>query len=281
METTRKILFKLDTTIGIYQSFFDPNWPDIMHGMAAGTKLATSVESLCVNWISAAKAYSLPFQMVHNLVGFEFGFLHGERSIVTRIFDRLAEAIPQQMGSDLSHMKRQKLASVIRNVGEAMHEMSDTIKPTDMQEVFDRLLSGQFGEELKVSIWGAQRTCYAALYFAYENFFTECLGIAKDDEDYHTGRHEEFKKQLAAEFGKDIVDTCFDTPVEVARLARNALAHNGGKETRLLKAQKHDLLVDDEGKIHIVAAHNVNLFNTLKRRAQKLAEMACVMPQLR
>jgi hypothetical protein len=207
------------------------------------------------------------------------GFLHGEKSIVTRIFQRLADVIPQQMGSDLSHMKRQKLASVIKNVGEAMHEMSDTIQPTDMQEVFDRLQNGQFGEELKVSIWGAQRTCYAALYFAYENFFTECLRLAKNDEDYHTGRHEEFKKQLTAEFGKDIVDGCFDTPVEIARLARNALAHNGGKVTKLLKAQKHDLLVDHEGKIHIVAAHNANLFNILKPRAQRLAERACTMPQ--
>jgi hypothetical protein len=252
-----------------------------MNRMSAGTKLVTVVESLCVNWIAAAKAHSLPFQMVHNLVGFEVGFLHGERSIVTRIFHRLAEVIPQQMGSDLSHMKRQKLASVVRNVGEAMHEMSDTIKPTDMQEVFDRFLSGQFGEELKVSIWGAQRTCYAALYVAYENFFAECLRLAKSDENYHTGRHEEFKEQLAADFGKDIVDNCFDGPVEIARLARNALAHNGGKETKLLKAQKHDLLVDDEGKIHIVAAHNVNLFNTLKQRAQKLAEKACAMPHFR
>jgi hypothetical protein len=131
MDSDKRILFKLDTTIDIYQSFFDSTWPDLMHGMSSGTKLNSAVESLCVNWIAAAKAYSLPFQMVHNLVGFEKGFLHGERSIVNRIFQRLADVIPQQMGSDLSHMKRQKLASVIKNVGEAMHEMSDTIRPTD------------------------------------------------------------------------------------------------------------------------------------------------------
>lgn len=222
MNAEKNMLFKLDRNISAYPSFFNDRWADAMHGLSSGTKLDDAVSALCVNWATTGNAFAMPFQMVHNLVGFEMGFLYSEQSIVNRIFERLAERIPQKMG-DLSVTKRKQLASAIKSVGEEMRQFAETIPPSELQFVFDKLLDGQYGHELTTSIWALQRLCYGSLYYAYENFVVRCVGIARNKPDYSCGRINDFKKDVRTEFSDAVVADCFDTPVDIARLCRNAL----------------------------------------------------------
>src|ERR1700733_2653893 len=111
MDADKSILVKLDTNIADYQTFFEPQWLRLMKELTDGTKLAEPVLSLSVSWFTTANAYAMPWRMVQNLIGFEVGFIRGERTYTDRILARLAILIPQRM-EGLSNMKRQQLADV-------------------------------------------------------------------------------------------------------------------------------------------------------------------------
>jgi hypothetical protein len=51
---------------------------------------------------------------------------------------------------------------------------------------------------------------------------------------------DEFKKGLRTAFARDVADPCWFHPeINIARLIRHALSHNGGRVTEYLKNQKH------------------------------------------
>jgi hypothetical protein len=84
-------------------------------------------------------------------------------------------------------------------------------------------------------------------------------------------------KQFRAEFGKiftsELRDYCFDGEINVARLVRNALAHNGGRETEELRKEKHQYHIEG-GEIQIIPSNTTALFNLLKERATKVVTEA-------
>jgi hypothetical protein len=81
-------------------------------------------------------------------------------------------------------------------------------------------------------------------------------------------------------FGPQIADDCLNSSdVKIARLVRNSLAHNGGKETDDLKKVKHGILVEDD-VFQIMAPDTRRLFYVLKERAYKLVEKAVTLPNM-
>jgi hypothetical protein len=282
MDADKNILVKLDTNIADYQTFFEPQWLRLMNELTDGTKLAEPVLSLGVSWFTTANAYAMPWRMVQNLIGFEVGFIRGERTYTDKILARLATLIPQRM-EGLSNMKRQQLADVIKTIGaEYDQQVKSQHLPTDAQALFESLLTGLSGVELQTSIVGSQKLCYNGLYYAYEEFLRACVGLGKVEADYRVFGFKKLEKDAKELFGDSVTDHCLSHElVKIARFARNALAHNGGKLTDELKALTHDFPVDHENTIHIVANHNRNLYSALKGRAYKIAEAAHKLPQCR
>jgi len=81
-------------------------------------------------------------------------------------------------------------------------------------------------------------------------------------------------------FGSKVAADCLTSPpVMIARLVRNALAHDGGRETVHLKGMSHGLAVE-QGVLQIMAPDTRELFNRLKRRALKLVRRAVALPSL-
>jgi len=122
---------------------------------------------------------------------------------------------------------------------------------------------------------------YEAIYYGYENFIRDALGLALGVQDYTVFQISDLKYDCEASFGKPIADLCLaDADVEAARLVRDALAHNGGKETSKLHGVPHGIRVES-GELQIMAPDTRRLFDLLKVRAHKLAEKAIAHPSIR
>jgi hypothetical protein len=146
MDADKNILVKLDTNIADYQTFLEPQWLRLMNELTDGMKLAEPVLSLGISWFTTANAYAMPWRMVQNLIGFELGFIRGERTYTDKILARLAILIPQRM-EGLSNMKRQQLADVVETIGaEYDQQVISQHVPTDAQSLFESLLTGHSDE---------------------------------------------------------------------------------------------------------------------------------------
>jgi hypothetical protein len=87
--------------------------------------------------------------------------------------------------------------------------------------------------------------------------------------------------EVEKHFGQQVAQDCLNAPeVRAARLVRNALAHNGGKETDELKKIQHGIRVEG-GVLQIMAPDTRRLFDVLKDRAYKLVEKALALPNMR
>ena len=77
----------------------------------------------------------------------------------------------------------------------------------------------------------------------------------------------DFGTDLVSAFSKSVCDVCWNEPaIVVARLARNALAHAGGRETKELQKKRPHGLVVEKGKVFILPGHSKALFDLLKER---------------
>jgi hypothetical protein len=273
---------KIDPRVDAYKTFFDHAWSRKLDELVAGSKLAEPVFSLCMNWKSAANTHLMPWLMIENLKGFWQGVLRGQESATEHAVAHLARHVPDAMGDSLSHMKRKKLAEVMAEVGGRMKEFREQYdEEIDPAALFETFLNGPGGSELHLSIWGSQRIVYGAVYHAYENFVSRCVGTARKESDYRSPNIKALHSDVRATFGDTTADYCLtDQPVDAARLVRNALAHHGGKETDQLKKVAHGVDVVD-GVLQVMPADNRRLFDTLKDRVFKLAETALALPQMK
>jgi hypothetical protein len=178
-------------------------------------------------------------------------------------------------------MKRKKLAEVMTDLGRRVKEFrKQDDEQIDPQALFDTFLNGPGGSELHLSIWGSQRIVYGAVYHAYENFVSRCVGLARNEPDYRSPNIKALHSDATAALGGTTADYCLtDQTVDAARLVRNALAHLGGKETDQLKKVTHGVDVVD-GVLQVMPEDNRRLFDALKDRVFKLAETALGLPQL-
>ena len=83
----------------------------------------------------------------------------------------------------------------------------------------------------------------------------------------------------SATFGIPARDACWSAAaVNVARLARHAIVHNGGRETSDLARTPHSLTVTD-GYLQIMAPDTAALYGELKARVGQLVTTALSLPQ--
>ena len=89
-----------------------------------------------------------------------------------------------------------------------------------------------------------------------------------------------FKQEFASAFGTDVLKRCWlDDPVAIARLARHALSHAGGRETDELRDYRPRHGFDIEGgELQVKATDTRQLFDHLKERAYVLVAKAVTIP---
>jgi hypothetical protein len=277
-----KINIKIDERVDAYASFFDHSWSRAIDALVFGSKLEEPVFALSVNWKAAANAQLLPWLMMHSIKEFWRGNIEGQMSGSERSFWILAQQIPAAMRESLSNMKRKKLTEIINENAQRVKQAGEQEEQDlNTQALLSTFLKSRGGDELSLGIWGSQRIVYGAIFHAYENFVRCALGLARNEPDYRAFNIKTLVSDSKAAFGDETAKYCLtDDCVEVARLVRNALAHNGGKLTPELEKLAHGIEVVD-GQLQIMPENNRKLFHQLKDRASKLAETALTMPQFK
>lgn len=147
-----------------------------------------------------------------------------------------------------------------------------------------RLVSATVGEGFSIdALWkklvkeseyhwvllGSQSLAYTAFYFAYECFLTECCAIKLIKKPSDFIGYGKISKAIEQSFSKKIEQEVWSHPdIEIARLARNALVHEGGVPGERLESLKTDLIF--EGSVSIHPSDNAQLFQLLKRKVDKI-----------
>ena len=125
----------------------------------------------------------------------------------------------------------------------------------------------------RLSLWSSQQIAFVAFYNAYEAFLVDCLKVATGLTSLRT-KMEAFRKGLRNAFQDDIADPCwFHSEINIARLIRHALSHNGARQTEDLKKQQHDIRLIGEN-LQIVPEDNHRMLRRLRKAVDKVIAVA-------
>ena len=268
--------FFIDPKYDSYQSFFDHTWAQGIDQLAAGTPLELVVFDLCAAWKSAANTHRLPWLMFQLFQSFARKFLEARESIGSLYLGALNERLTTEM-SGLRHMQRRQLGEALQRIYEEVRNKPDkVVGEFVLEKLWDRIVP-EF--EFSASLWASQRLCFGAIYYAYEDFLVRTYRVIAVDPDYRIRNAKQFGDDFAKAFTNGLRDYCFAGDVNVARMVRNSIAHNGGRETEELRKEKHPYRVES-GEIQIVPSNTTSLFELLKERATKVvAEVVSRLPK--
>jgi len=279
----------IDPNIASYEKFFDHDWSKRMFEAVEKSPLRSAVEDLMVAWRSANGAHILPSLMVQSLKRFAEGEGNGNlrysENYSGEVIKGIVGKLDSRMQYSLNLAQRRALKRVVAKIEEEAYR--------DLMTAQSRVefpLAGYWNflvhaPEFQFSILGTQRINYGALFFAYEDFLAS---VITTKEPTYSSKKKPIKEAFPAHFGGALADFCWNhDEVTLARLVRNALAHNGGRFGGDLDRYKdrfedatgttNPKLQDDffilvDGKIQITPGNTRHLFGVLKERVTKIVE---------
>ena len=279
---------EIQRTIGInpeldaYEGFFDYEWKVQFLAIVRRSTLREPGFDLTRNWEAISNARQLPWIMVHCLDTISCEKMQqftpwDQRKI--RILRKKLLTELETLGEKLRPMFKKRLTQALKELDEEAGRIRD--------DAATRVLENRasFWEGLidipafHTSLWALERMGYGGLYYAYECFVMQCMSIARNDTSYRLPRGKEINKHLRETFGDKITEDCWlDSDIDLARVTRHALVHNGGRITIDVRNRKHTFRIEDE-EIQINAAHTTELYQKLKARVTQLAEAAVLLPE--
>lgn len=274
---------KIDERLHSYKEFFDHAKARRLDELVGRTKLDLPAFLLCTSWKAASNAMRLPWLTV--MATQRFGRAFARENGFAPEFTRLLEQqLPTRMHSALNPVQRLALASAVNEIREQALTINQSAgrlirAETLWQSYLTPTDEDHSTQEFCLAIWGSQRIGYSAVYHAYENFLRQCIAIVTGQPKYRFRKIQRLITDVQAHFGQTVVDSCVADPrVNIARLVRHALAHNGGMVTPELQATDHGIAVIDGG-LQIMAPDNRQLLSLLQDCVQTLATRALALPQ--
>jgi hypothetical protein len=251
--------FYIDDKLDSYKTFLDHEWARRIDQQTAGTPLEEIFFDLQWAWKGAANTFYMPWLTVTTMVAVGLSAAK-DHAFPSRFTAALTDRLAQRM--ELTNMKTKKLMSELRQISEEVRA-EDERPPAVETEMAWRTMLRQ--TEFQLSIWGSQRLCYAAVYYAYEDFLVRCYRLTAGQPDYRVGKG--FSWDFRDQFSATLRDSCWSDPkINVARLTRHALVHNGGRLTSdLKKLNNHGLKLHGEN-IQAFPAFTKGLYELLKNR---------------
>jgi hypothetical protein len=272
------VSIRIDDRLDEYRPFFDHDWAARIDRLAGRTKLAEPVFKLSVNWRAAANACAMPWLVCRASQSLWSKFLGRQQPFSERVTGAMAQRLAEEMSDSLSRAKQRKLNDAIERIGREVHQQAEEAIHVDAQTLWKGLMTEP---EFQLAIWGSLRLGYGSIYHSYEHFLRECIALAVDNPGYKGRRIHALVRDARRLFGPKVAHDCLVSPqVMAARLVRNALAHDGGRETPQLKSVAHGLTVE-QGVLQIMAPDTRGLFDLLAIRALKLVRRASKLPSIR
>jgi hypothetical protein len=268
----------------------DPDWYDyeievtpgwikrVDASMSKRNRLTPVLFDLATDLGGATMAASLPFVLTSNIVHYHKGHLEGKQN--KSYTHRVADAITLKLASKLrgslklSPQDLIEIQGACREIQRDLELAYEVAVPVSHQYVWQR-----FREETRIQrmAWHGQQLCFVAAYSALENFLVQSVAVALKQPSFKKKRADEFP-ELRDLFGEEIHDMAWADPYPVSvRLARNAILHNGGRETDTLSSHGHDILVRDQ-ILQFKAHNNIRLLRHIEACAEKVIEIGSQMP---
>jgi hypothetical protein len=263
-----------------YRPFFDWHWGRELRQLTDQTKLRDATVDLIRNWQAASQLRTWPDVMTKMA---EHSLRRGLDEIapilprkVGYICDNLVNRL-EQMGEKHRPAFWRKLKVAIAELDERATKAANTAKEQTIAGLPDAWLDLIQLDIFHNMVWNSERTCYASLYFNYECFLKECVRIKRGIDRFRVDGN--FGREFKSDFDETLTQLCWrDEDVNIARLARLCLAHNGGKITPELAALPHPFMVED-GELQIAATMTTVLYLSLKERVTTLVQTAVSMPE--
>lgn len=279
----------IDRNLGSYEQFFDHDWAKRMFETVQRSCLKDSVDALMVAWRSSDGAHRLPCLMIQLLGcvanGAQSGSLDFRKDYFGELIKRIVDKIEPRMYPTLDHNQRGVLKRVVAKIEK---EAFQALKAGEAQVDHDVKKFWTYlahNSEFQFCILGTQRINYSSLFFAYEDFLAN---VIRTKEPTYSSKREQIKVALTSHFGDVLADYCWNhDEVTLARLVRNALAHNGGRFGTALEPHRArfvdatgtpepvlqgDLFILVDEKIQITPDNTKHLFGVLKERVSKVVE---------
>jgi hypothetical protein len=252
----------IDDKLESYKTFLDHEWARRIDQQTAGTPLEELFFDLQWAWKGAANTFYMPWLTVSTMVAAGLGAAT-DHAFPSRYTAALTDRLVQRMG--LNNMTTKKLVRELRQISEEVRAEDERPPVVEIEMAWRTMLKQS---EFQLSIWGSQRLCYAAVYYAYEDFLARCYRLSAVQPDYRVGKG--FTQDFRDQFSATLRDCCWSDPkINIARLTRHALVHNGGRLTSdLKKLNNHGLKLHGED-IQIFSAFTKSLYELLKDRVTK------------
>ena len=259
------IVLFIDPRLKSYESFWDGEWAGNLHELVKKTPLVDAFDDLLVAWKGAADVHGQPWLTMETMKAFAKGLTEGYEPFAIRYVKMVSDCIRNKV-----HLESKKWRQIRTALNVMLQDMkvvnARSTKPEfSAKEFWDTRLANN--REFGLVLAASQRMCYSALYFGYEHFLVDTYKLRLGKEKYRFPNARDFGTDLVSAFSKSVCDVCWNEPaIVVARLARNALAHAGGRETKELQKKRPHGLVVEKGKVFILPGHSKALFDLLKER---------------
>lgn len=265
-----------------YEGFFDYEWQKQLLEVVRHSVLRQPGYDLTRCWEAVSNARQMPWLMVKCLDARMYDTLAKlvpwDNRKISIMRDRLVKKI-ETRGGKLSHSMRKRIQEAITEIDKEALDLREEVR----DEVFDR--RGDLWDALikhdtfNTSLWSSERMSYASIYYGYEWFLTKCVSIRRREPDYRCLRWKTFVTEFEAAFGEPLASNCLRDPqINLARLTRNTLAHNGGRMTDELRNENHTFVIEGD-EIQINSEHTTHLYRHLASKVLQMAELAVTLPE--
>ncbi len=281
-----EVNFQIDKRLDSYNSFYDGEWAKQIWEIGKNTKVEEPVFNLCINWKSSINAQALPWLLVKSLSSLQRGHLEAIELIPSPFLEVLEKQILARIRLKYKEKKELKaiLSETAGRMDEALNQAKNELIATEMQG--PNLFWEQFIQdapaylEFSLAVWGSQRECFSSMFHSYEDFIRDLIALAKNKPNYRASGFDTLKNDFSDHFGEDTCDFCLtDQAVDISKKVRNRLAHNGGRISTELRSLDHGIVIQSD-VFQIMPPDNQKLYNLLKDRALKLAEVAAGLPEM-
>lgn len=265
-----------DIRLESYKSFFDSDWVDGFLEVSDKTQLGQICYDLGREWEGTSFVYMMPWLIIHSLENYHNGFWRDEPKLPQEFLRQFIDHVA--MHGVIRNMAKKTLMLEARKLEIKLIELLATKRP-----VFDSETAWNAFIQEKIfahALTHQQGMAYGSVYYAYENFLQRCIEVKRSAPDYRAKNPRQLSKDFAQEFSAVLEAECVsDSGVEIARLVRNSLAHNGGRPSADLLKHNHGFKEVDS-RLVIMPEHVKALFNMLKDKAMKIVATAAKMTEL-
>ena len=242
-----KILTEPD--IKAYQDYLPDDWGERTVGkLPEGSVLERLVLDLGLSWRSASYTAQMPATSIKAMHAAALGrgkFVSPDSSIVSysdKILSMLSQQVPDLVEN---RALRARIQSALVEVATQFRDQAAAVVDDfPIEPIWADFMNDW---SFRLSLWSSQRIAFVAFYNAYEAFLVDCLKVGKGVSRLRTTEKPAFMDALRTALEMDIEGPCWSHhEINISRLVRHALSHNGGRVTEDLSKHRHGIeLVDD------------------------------------